>query len=188
MEGMPALFRKKGFWIGLFSFAVLAWAAQTAYRGLSSQQEEDAFKLLTEGDIFPAKMPLMTKDGKFVTFSDYTGKVVLVNFWAAWCGPCLKEMPSLYALQKKFADRGFAVLGVSMDDDFAQGLGALNRIAGEAPFQHFKGQEQAISARFPIQGLPFTVVIDRSGKILYARAGERDWADGEATKLIEGLL
>jgi thiol-disulfide isomerase/thioredoxin len=185
---MSPVFKKKSFWIGLLSFAVLAWAAQTAYRGLSSQQEEDAFKPLAEGDVFPAKMPLMTQERKFVTFADYAGKVVLVNFWAGWCGPCLKEMPSLYSLHKKFTDRGFTVIGVNMDDDFAQGLGTLNRIAGEAPFPHFRGPEQAVAARFPIQGLPFTVVVDRNGKILYARAGERDWSNAESTKFIEGLL
>lgn len=182
------MLKKKSFWIGLLSFAVLAWAAQTAYRGLSSQQEEDSYKPLVEGDVFPAKMPLMTPERKLVTFADYSGKVVLVNFWAGWCGPCLKEMPSLYSLHKKFVDRGFTVIGVNMDTDFSQGLGTLNRIAGAAPFPHFKGQEQAVAARFPIEGLPFTVVIDRSGNILYARAGERDWSNAEATKFIEGLL
>jgi hypothetical protein len=97
-------------------------------------------------------------------------------------------MPSLYALHKSFEDRGFAVVGVNMDDDFNQGLETLNRIAGEAPFAHFRGQEQAVAARFPIEGLPFTVVVDRTGKILYARAGERDWMSPESKKFIEGLL
>jgi thiol-disulfide isomerase/thioredoxin len=188
MEGMSPLLKKKSLWIGLLSFVVLAWAAQTAYRGLSTQQEEVSYKLLVEGDIFPQKMPLLTREGKLTTFADFSGKVVLLNYWAGWCGPCLKEMPSLYELHKKFADRGFTVLGISMDEDFGQGLGTLNRIAGAAPFPHFKGQEQAVSARFPIEGLPFTVVLDRSGKILYARAGERDWSNAESMKFIEGLL
>ena len=97
-------------------------------------------------------------------------------------------MPSLYALQKQFGGKGFQVLGVSMDDDFVQGVAGLNRLAGPAPFPQFKGQEQAIAARFPIEGLPFSVIVDNSGKIVYARAGERDWQEPGAVKFVEGLL
>lgn len=182
------MLKKKGLWIGLASFVVLVLAAQTAYRALSVRQEEDAYKVLAEGDAFPAKMPLVSLDGKYHSFADYAGKVVLLNYWAAWCGPCLKEMPSLYRLQKKFSQRNFAVVGVSMDDDLGQGVASLTRIVGAPPFPLFKGPEQAVSARFAIEGLPFTVIVDKSGKILYARAGERDWSSPEAVKFIEGLL
>ena len=186
---MSPLYRKKGLWIGLISFVVLALAAQVAYRALSEQQGDDSsFKMLAEGEVMPAKMPLLNSEGKLVTFADYSGKVVLVNFWAAWCGPCIKEMPSLYALQKQFGGKGFQVLGVSMDDDFVQGVAGLNRLAGPAPFPQFKGQEQAIAARFPIEGLPFSVIVDKSGKIVCARAGERDWQEPGAVKFVEGLL
>jgi thiol-disulfide isomerase/thioredoxin len=182
------MLKKKGLWIGLVSFVVLVLAAQTAYRGLSVKRAEDTYKTLAEGDIFPAQMPLVGADGKYRSFADYAGKVVLLNYWAAWCGPCLKEMPSLYRLQEKLSRKNFALIGVDMDDDPAQGIASLARIVGAAPFPMFKGPEQAVSARFAIEGLPFTVIVDKSGKIIYARAGERDWSSPEALKFIEGLL
>ena len=185
---MPPIFKKKSFWVVLASFLVLAWVGQNAYRTLSDRQEEEKYKLLQEGDEMPATMPFLSLEGKYSNYSDFRGKVVLVNFWAAWCAPCLKEMPSIYALHNKFRDRGFVVLGVAMDDKPEDGLTTLNRIVGPAPFSMVEGLEQAIANRFPIEGLPYTVVVDKAGKIRYARPGERDWNDKESVALIEEML
>jgi len=186
---MPPILKKKRFWIVLTSFLIIAWVGQSTYRAFSIRQEEDAYRLLYEGDTVPINMPLMFMEGaRFTNFEEFAGKVVLVNFWAAWCGPCLKEMPSIYRLHEMFNDRGFSVLAVSMDDDMDQGLATLTRIAGKPPFPILKGIEQAIANRFPIEGLPFTVIVDRKGVIRYAKPGERDWIDKEAVALIEGLM
>jgi thiol-disulfide isomerase/thioredoxin len=185
---MPPLLKKKSFWILLASFFVLAWVGQTAYRTLADRQEEEKYRLLQEGDEMPATMPFLSLEGKYSNYSDYRGKVVLVNFWAAWCAPCLKEMPSIYALQGKFKEKGLVVLGVAMDENLETGVSTLNRIVGPAPFLMVKGLEQAIANRFPIEGLPYTVVIDRVGKIRYARPGERDWNDKGSVALVEEML
>ena len=183
----PAL-KKKSVWLLLASFLVLAWAAQTTYRALSNQSEEDAYKILQEGDTFPANMPLQKAEGGFANFEAYSGKVVLINFWASWCGPCLTEMPSLYALHKKYEPRGLAVIGVTMDNRNPNAVAVLKRVAGEPPFPLFNGEEQAVANRFPIEGLPYTVIVDRNGTIQYAKPGERNWMAAEATQIIEGML
>jgi thiol-disulfide isomerase/thioredoxin len=185
---MSPVTKKKSFWIGIIAFFLLAWVAHTTYRALSIQQENETYRTLSVGEEFPANTPLVGLDGKYKSLGDFKGKVVLINYWAAWCGPCLKEMPSLYQLQKKLADKNFVVIGISMDDDLGQGMATLERIAGKAPFEMFKGAEQAIFHKFPIEGLPFTAILDKQGKIAYAEPGERNWLEEEAVKMIEALL
>jgi thiol-disulfide isomerase/thioredoxin len=185
---MPSLWKKKSFWIVFASFLVLAWVAQSTYRALSIRQEQIRSTMLQEGDQLPASLPLLRLDGERQRFQDFAGGVVLINFWAAWCAPCLKEMPSLYALHEELSEKGFTVLAVSMDSDPKQGVSTLERIAGPAPFPLYRGIQQEVFERFPIEGLPYTVVIDRSGTIRYARPGERDWMSRESLQFIGELL
>jgi cytochrome c biogenesis protein CcmG/thiol:disulfide interchange protein DsbE len=111
-------------------------------------------------------------DGKDVTLADYKGKVVLVNFWATWCDPCLGEIPDLIQLQQKFGPRGFTVLGVAMDEE------GKSVVAPFVEKQRFDvdGQKQAFD--YPIVigngdvadkfggllGYPTSVLISRDGK------------------------
>jgi thiol-disulfide isomerase/thioredoxin len=185
---MAPVLKKKSFWIGIAGFFFLVWAAQTTYRALSIQSENEKYRTLTVGEAIPANTPLVTVEGKYHKVGDYAGKVVLINYWAAWCAPCLKEMPALYSLQKKYKDKSFEVIAVSMDEDLGQGIATLERVAGKPPFTMFKGAEQAIFHKFPIEGLPFTAILDKQGIIKYAEPGERDWLEPEAIKIIEALL
>lgn len=180
--------KRKSFWIGIIGFFLFVWVAHTTYRALSIQQENETHRILTVGEELPSKIPLVTLDGNYQKVGDYLGKVVLINFWAAWCAPCLKEMPSLYQLQNTFKEKNFVVLGISMDEDLGQGMATLERITGKPTFQMFKGTEQEIFHRFPIEGLPYTVILDKTGKIAYAEPGERDWMSAESVKIIEALL
>ena len=119
---------------------------------------------------------------------EYRGKVVLLNFWAGWCAPCLHEMPGLYALQRSLEKRGFVVLALNMDDNPQNGLNVLKKVAGEAPFLILKGAGSSLADRFPIEGLPYTVILDKSFRIVYAQAGEVDWNGARARSLIENFL
>jgi thiol-disulfide isomerase/thioredoxin len=185
---MPLVLKKKSAWILFAGLVILVWVGLVVYRGFTESGESDQYKTLAEGEILPENTPVLTMQGKLAQMADYRGKVVLLNFWAAWCGPCLKEMPSLYKLHESLKDKGFVVLAISMDDDLGQGVETLKRIAGAPPFAVIKGTEQAIYHRFPIEGLPYTVVLDKTGVIHYARPGERDWMRPEARKIIEDLL
>jgi len=113
--------------------------------------------------------------------------VILINFWAGWCAPCIAEMPGIYELQKRLRGKGFEVFAVNMDGNPEDGMKALLRF-GEAPVSFFKGAGSDLAEQFAIGGLPFTVVVDRERKIRYARAGEVNWVQSETVSLIEGIL
>jgi len=123
---------------------------------------------------------LKDADGKTVRLADYRGKVLLLDFWATWCGPCKIEIPWFMEMQRKNKDRGFEVLGVSMDDEgwevvkpFVTHLGINYRIVigNDATAQLYGG----------VDALPTTFLIDRAGKIAAVHVGlssKRDFEDG----------
>ena len=109
---------------------------------------------------------LKDANGQTVHLADYKGKVVLLDFWATWCGPCKVEIPWFIEFEQQFKDRGFAVLGVSMDED---GWKALRPFLAEhqIPYRMLLGDE-ATSKRYGIESLPDTFLIDRKGKVAAA--------------------
>jgi cytochrome c biogenesis protein CcmG/thiol:disulfide interchange protein DsbE len=123
---------------------------------------------------------LKDADGKTVRLADYKGKVVLLDFWATWCDPCKLEIPWFMEMERKNKDRGFEVLGVSMDDEgwevvkpFYTHIGMNYRvmIGNDATAQLYGG----------IDALPTTFLIDRSGKIAATHVGlasKKDFEDG----------
>jgi thiol-disulfide isomerase/thioredoxin len=122
-------------------------------------------------------------DGKPVTLKTYRGKVVLVDFWASWCPPCIIAMPELIELQKRHAGR-LQVIGVSMDDDAASARAVAGRFAfnypllmGDAKFGHLYGG---------ILGLPSAFLIGRDGKVLKILRGELK--PGELDRAIRSAL
>jgi peroxiredoxin len=129
---------------------------------------------------------LKDADGKTVRLSDYRGKVVLLDFWATWCGPCKLEIPWFMEFERKYKDRGFAVLGVSMDDDgwqavrpFIQDIGINYRI--------MVGDEHVGDQYGGIEALPTAFLIDRKGRVAIQHvglSGKREFEDG-IEKLLE---
>jgi thiol-disulfide isomerase/thioredoxin len=102
----------------------------------------------------------------------YRGKVVLLDFWATWCAPCLVEMPRLVAWQKQFGPRGLQVIGISMDDDPAAALKAYRRQKLNYPVA--MGDAKLGQLYGGVQGLPLTFLIDRKGTIQARFQGETD--------------
>jgi cytochrome c biogenesis protein CcmG, thiol:disulfide interchange protein DsbE len=104
-----------------------------------------------------------------VELRSYRGKVVLLNFWATWCGPCLIEMPAFMEWQKQYGSEKFQVIGVSMDDEPAEVIAAVSRLKLNYPV--LMGDEYLGDAYGGVLGLPVTFLIDRNGKI-QARYGD----------------
>lgn len=109
-------------------------------------------------------------NGAPVKLSDYKGKVVLLNFWATWCGPCKVEIPWFIEFEKTYKDRGFATLGVSMDED---GWKAVKPFVAQKAMNYnvMVGNDRVAQLYGGIDSLPSTFLIDRDGKIASTHLG-----------------
>lgn len=110
-----------------------------------------------------------TPDGKEVSLSEYAGKgkVVLIDFWASWCGPCRKEMPNVVKAYKNFKGKGFEIVGVSLDDDktaWEKGIKDLNITWPQ--ISDLKGWKTELGAAYAVNSIPHTVLLDKEGKIV----------------------
>ena len=119
-----------------------------------------------------------TLDGRAVKSADWRGRVVLVNFWASWCAPCLIEMPQFSDWQQRHAGRGFQVVGISMDDSAAP----VRRLLAQRPVTYpvVMGDTALAKLYGGIYGLPSTFLIDRKGIIRARFRGEVDLKELEA--------
>jgi len=124
--------------------------------------------------------------GATVKLSSYKGKVVLLNFWATWCGPCKIEIPWFMDFQKTYKDRDFAVVGVSMDED---GWDAVKPYVEQKKmnYQVVLGNDQVSQLFGSIESLPTTIVIDREGRIASMHIGlvSKSTYQKEIEKLLE---
>jgi peroxiredoxin len=111
-------------------------------------------------------------DGKPISYDDYKGKILLIDFWATWCNPCVQEMPNVVDAYKKFHDKGFDVLGISLDGDGAAAAKtAVLKFAGKTgmPWRQFadgKHFQNVVAQEWEVSGIPHTVLIGRDGKIV----------------------
>jgi thiol-disulfide isomerase/thioredoxin len=133
-----------------------------------------------------APFELSTLDGKVVKLSELTGKVVLVNFWATWCGPCKEEMPSLARLQKQLDPAQFILFTVTTDMQ-RQGIAHfLSQLGVSLPVLFDEDQE--VSRSFMVRGLPTTIVIARDGTLVGRAVGPRAWDSPEALALMRQVM
>ncbi|HRE83082.1 MAG TPA: TlpA disulfide reductase family protein [Opitutaceae bacterium] len=124
-------------------------------------------------------------DGKDVTLSQFRGKVVLVDFWATWCAPCRAEMPAYVAIQKKYAEQGLVIVGISLD---AQGPVVVKKFIDSLGITYpvVMGNDDVTEA-YKVRVMPTTFLVDREGKIRHTKIGAiTDQAEYE--KIIESLL
>lgn len=166
----------------LFAVAALAAGAGGMFVARSTRSSDPVTM-----DFPGAAYPLPDLSGTPHTLATWTGKLLVVNFWATWCPPCLKEIPDFVLLQRDLSPKGLQFVGIALDDvdavqDFAARLNVnYPLLVGEEPVM-------ALMREFGNThgGLPFTVVLGPTGKILHTRQGE--WPRAEAEAVLGPLL
>lgn len=129
-------------------------------------------------------------DARQRQLSDYRGKVVFLNFWASFCEPCTREMPSMEKLVREYEDRGFVMLAVSQDPERADMTNFMQTfLPGERSAMTVLWDPQGtVAQRYGTEFIPETYIIDRDGRIIARFVSEYDWTRPEVKQLIEALL
>ena len=138
----------------------------------------------------PTSMPVVTPDAvnlsKTQRLGELKGKVVFLNFWATWCGPCREEMPSMEALHKRYGEKGFEILAVNSGEgaDAVFNFMRSNRLS----FPVVLDQEGKVSRTYGVQAIPTTYLINREGKIMARVVGSLNWDTPKMNAALEILL
>jgi thiol-disulfide isomerase/thioredoxin len=121
-----------------------------------------------------------------LSLSDLKGQVVLINFWASWCGPCRQEMPVLEQLYKKYKPAGFTLLGVNVEPKSADAMGFLKSTPVSFPILF--DPDSKVSQLYAVPGMPSTVILDRTGKVRYVHQGYKPGDESEYQDQIRSLV
>ncbi|MGA2436801.1 MAG: TlpA disulfide reductase family protein [Bryobacteraceae bacterium] len=152
----------------------LAWAVFDTFRE----------KVVVAGDSAPG-FSITTDAGRVVSRSNFGGKLLVLNFWASWCPPCLEEMPSLNQFQKALAGDGVVVVGVSVDQNERAYKKFLSRVP--LAFETARDPDNKINAEYGTFKFPETYIIDRAGKVVEKIVGPTDWSDPVTIGRIKAL-
>ena len=129
---------------------------------------------------------LRTMNGPNLRLQEQRGQVVLVNFWATWCGPCRQEIPHLNKLYDKYRASGFVLLGVNIDEDAKVAADLAAKLGVKFPV--LLDTDKKVSRLYDMSAMPATVVIDRDGRVRYIHRGYRDGYEETYDQQIRGLL
>jgi len=140
-------------------------------------------RIVAAGDAAPT-FQLTADNGRTVSVPNFGGKLLLLNFWASWCGPCIQETPSLSQLARDGAAKGLVVLGVSVDKD----PNAYQRFLQKYQPAFLTVRELKLHADFGTYMYPETYLIDANGKVVQKFAEAVDWSDPKVIQYVDSLL
>ncbi|MFZ1903956.1 MAG: TlpA disulfide reductase family protein [Steroidobacteraceae bacterium] len=129
---------------------------------------------------------LGARSGHDVSLAQYKGNVVMLNFWASWCGPCRQEMPLLENIYQKYSKLGFVLLGVNVEPDSNAANDWLKATPVSFPILYDK--ESKVSRLYDVEGMPSTVIIDRTGRVRVLHRGYKPGDENEYLDSIRALV
>ncbi len=129
---------------------------------------------------------LKSRSGENLKLSEFRGEVVMINFWASWCGPCRQEMPLLDELYQRYHPMGFTILGVNVDQDREAALRLLKEIPVNFPILF--DEDNKVSERYELMAMPSTVMVDRDGNMRFVHLGYLPGYEQEYEAQIKILL
>jgi len=127
-------------------------------------------------------------EGRRVDLAAFSGRVVLLNLWATWCGPCVAEIPALDRLEARFGGRDFQVVAVSVDRGGAAVVEPFLRRRHIESLPVYLDPESRTLGALGVSGLPTSLLLDRAGRVLGRVEGDPGWDQPEALRLIEGVI
>jgi thiol-disulfide isomerase/thioredoxin len=153
------------------------------------QQPELSYNLTPVNKaISAANFELMNMDEEPVKLSDFRGKVVLLNFWATWCPPCIREMPSMERLHQQVDAADFKVVAVNQMENPDDVFAFTGQLEIDPTFDILFDDTSKVSQEYAVRGLPTTYLIDKNGVIRYRAVGGREFNHPEVVKIIDQLI
>lgn len=138
-----------------------------------------------DGQLAP-DFALRSSQGQNLRLSEYRGQVVMINFWATWCGPCRQEMPMLNEIYDRYNDVGFTLLGVNIDENPQQALRMAERL--KVTFPVLFDERKEVSKMYDVRAMPVTVMIDRDGRVRSVHQGYQSGREQEYLNEVRALL
>ncbi len=138
-----------------------------------------------EGQVAP-DFALKSASGENLRLSEYRGDVVLINFWATWCGPCRQEMPLLDDLYGRYQRVGFILLGVNIDDDSRRAMQMVQELGVNFPVLFDENKE--VSKLYKVEAMPVTILVDREGTVRHVHHGYKPGYEEKYLTEIRSLL
>ncbi len=138
-----------------------------------------------EGQVAP-DFALKSSTGENLRLSEYRGNVVMINFWATWCGPCRQEMPLLDELYTRYERVGFSLLGVNIDDDSRRAMQMIEDLGVNFPVLFDARKE--VSELYEVEAMPVTVLVDREGNVRYVHHGYKPGYEDKYLDQVRSLL
>jgi peroxiredoxin len=129
---------------------------------------------------------LAARDGGTFRLADLKGQVVMLNFWATWCGPCRQEMPLLEQLHGKYEPLGFTMVGVNVEPDSAAAVAWLKGVPVSFPIVF--DTASSVANTFGVEGMPSSVLVDREGKVRYVHRGYKPGDEAKYADMIRSLV
>ncbi len=158
---------------GLYAIGVVALLASLGARADISEGAAPDFTL-------------KSSSGKNLRLSEFRGEVVMINFWASWCGPCRQEMPLLEELYNEYQPLGFTILGVNVEEDSSQAKQMLKDIPVNFPVLF--DNESEVSKLYKVVAMPSTVLVDRDGNVRYLHQGYKPGYEEAYQQQVRALI